>query len=127
MNYKDLNEKLKQLKKEDFVWLLYIGIIFLSWFANGLERKYFIYNDLKSKENYRSIMVLIFTILIIVYFYFLEDSYKDLKKLNINDSNNKMNLTFLSFVGSLLIFISGIIFLYIAYKDEDIDVELAFN
>ena len=97
MNYNDLNIKLKQLKKEDFVWLLYIGIIFLSWFANGLERKYFIYNDLKSKKNYRSIMVLIFTILIIVYFYFLKDSFEDLKKLNINDCINKKNLTFLSF------------------------------
>jgi len=127
MNYNDLNKKLIQLKNEDFVWLLYIGIIFLSWFTNGLERKYFLFNNLKSKETYRSIMVLIFIILIIVYFYFLKDSYEDLKKLNINDSNKKKNLTFLSFIGSLLIFISGVIFLYIAYKDEDIDVELAFN
>ena len=101
MNYDNLNEKLKQLKNEDFIWLLYIGIIFLSWFANGLERKYFIYNDLKSKDSYRSIMVLIFVILIIVYFYFLKDSYDDLKKLTISDSNNKKKLTYLSFIGLL--------------------------
>ena len=127
MNYNELNEKLKQLKTEDFIWLIYIGIIFMSWFANGLERKYFIYNDLKSKENYRNIMILIFIVLIIVYLYFLKDSYNDLKNINTFDSDKKKNLTFLSFIGSLLIFISGIIFLYIAYKDEDIDVELAFN
>lgn len=127
MNYNQLNEKLKQLKNEDFIWLIYIGIIFMSWFANGLERKYFIYSDLKSKENYRNIMILIFSILIFVYLYFLKDSYDDLKNLNINDSDKKKFLTFLSFIGSLLIAISGIIFLYIAYKDEEIDVELAFN
>ena len=43
------------------------------------------------------------------------------------DSNKKKNLTVLSLIGSLLIVISGIIFLHIAIMDEDIDVEIAFN
>ena len=46
------------------------------------------------------------------------------KKLNINDSYKKQYLTYLSFIGSLLIFISGLIFLYIACNDEALDVEL---
>lgn len=127
MNYDELNEKLKQLKIEDFVWVIYIGIIFLSWFANHLERKYFINNDLKSKENYRKIMILIFVILIIIYVHFLKDSFNDLKKIKPTDSNKKKNLTFLSFIASLLIAISGFIFLYIAIMDESLEVELAFN
>ena len=45
MNYDELNRKLKQLKAEDFIWLIYIGIIIMSWYSNSLERKYFIYND----------------------------------------------------------------------------------
>ena len=127
MNKDSLDDKLKQLKIEDFIWLIYIFIIFLSWYSNSLERKYFIYNDLESKEKYRKIMIFIFSILIIVYVYFLKDSYSDLKNLNNLDSEKTKNLLFLSFIASLLIAISGFIFLYIAVKDEDLNVELAFN
>ncbi|MBR6690415.1 MAG: hypothetical protein IKL65_03700 [Bacilli bacterium] len=127
MDYDALEDKLKQLKIEDFIWLIYIFIIFLSWYSNNLERKYYIYNDLESKDKYRKIIIFIFSILIIVYLYFLKDSYDDLQNLNKCDTNKKKNLIFLSFVASLLIVISGFIFLYIAVKDEDLNVELAFS
>ena len=127
MDYDALNDKLKQLKIEDFIWVIYIFIIFLSWYSNSLERKYFIYNDLESKEKYRKIIIFIFSILIIVYLYFLKDSFNDLQRLNFDDSNKKKKLIYLSFIASLLIAVSGFIFLYIAVNDEDLNVELAFN
>lgn len=127
MKYHKLNEKLKELKTEEFIWIIYIGIIALSFYSNKLERKYFIYNDNESKEKYRKTMILIFSILIVVYLYFFKDSYDDLKSLRPYDSQEKKNLVTLSFIGSLLIAVSGFIFLYIAFKDQNIDVELAFN
>lgn len=127
MDYESLNKKLKQLKIEDFIWIIYIGIIFMSWYANSLEKKYFIYNDLVSREKYRKMMIFIFSILIVIYFYFLKDSYDDVKNINPCESDEIKNLTFLSYIGSLLIFVSGLIFLYIAIKDEELNVELAFN
>lgn len=127
MNNEELTNKLKQLKIEDFIWLIYIGIIIISWYSNSLERKYFLYHDTKSKEKYRNNMIFIFVILVIIYCYFLKDSFNDLKSLKIFDSKKKKDLTYLSFLASLLIVISGLIFLYIAYMDYDIDVELAFN
>ena len=123
----ELIKKLKELKIEDFIWFIYIGIIILSWYSNNLERKYFIYNDLISKNKYREIIILIFTILIFVYLYFLKDAYDSVKELKESDSDEKKRLIFLSFVASLLIAISGFIFLYIAIRDEDLNVELAFN
>ncbi len=127
MDYDKLQKKLSQLRIEDFIWFIYIGIIFLSWYSNNLERRYFIYNDLISKEKYRKSLIIIFSILIIVYIYFVKDSYEDVKNLTMYDSNEKIKLTYLSFIASLLIAISGIIFLYIAIKDKKIEVELAFN
>ena len=123
----ELQDKLKELKIEDSIWLIYIVIIFLSWYSNSLERKYFLYNDLKSKEKYRKIMIFIFAILLIVYTYFLKDAKDGIDKLKITDSKKKKELSYLAFIASFFIFISGIIFLYIAFVDNDIDVELAFN
>jgi len=127
MGYKQLQEKLNELKIEEFIWIVYIGIIIYSFYSNSLERKYYVYNDLKSKEKYRKTLIIIFSILIIVYLYFLKDSYDSLKSIKPSDSEEKKNLTYLSFIGSLLIAISGFIFLYIAFKDENVDVEIAFN
>ncbi len=127
MNYNELENKLRELKIEDFIWVIYVGIIMLSWYANSLERKYFIYKDINSKDKYREVMIIIFSVLVVVYYYFLKDSYDSIREININDSEEKRNLLYLSFVASLLIFISGLIFLYIAFRDENIDVELAFN
>ncbi len=127
MSNQELNKRLKQLKIEDFLWLIYIGIIFMSWYSNYFERRYFIYNDLESKEKYRKIIIFIFVILVIIYTYFCKDSYDDLINLNEYDSEEKKRLTLLSFIASLLIIISGIIYLFIAIKDEDVNVEIAFN
>ena len=123
----DIGSKLKQLDVEDFIWVIYLGIIILSWYSNTLERNYFLYDDLNSKEKYREILKLIFFVLVIIYFYFLINSLNDIINLKDEDSDKKRELVYLSFFGSLLIFISGVIFLYIAIVDEDIDVELAFN
>lgn len=118
--------RLKEIKIEDYIWIVYLGIIFLSYYSNSLERDYFLNKNEDSKERYRIIMIIIFSILVIVYYYFLKESLDDLKNIN-KYNDKKKEKVILSFIGSLLIFISGIIFLYLAIKDEDLDVELAFN
>lgn len=123
----DIEEKLRQIRIEDYIWVIYIGIIALSYYSNYLEKKYYVSSDLYSKDKYRNIIILIFSILLIVYFYFLYDSYKSVSDLNNYDSEKKKRLVYLSFLASLLIFISGAIFLYIAFTDTDLNVELAFN
>lgn len=127
MDSREVEDKLRQIRIEDYIWVIYIGIIALSYYSNYLERKYYVSGDLDSKYKYRNIMILIFSILIVVYFYFLYDSYKSFNDLKFSDSEKKKRLLYLSFLASLLIFISGIIFLYIAISDTDLNVELAFN
>lgn len=123
---KEKADRLNDIKTENIIWVIYIGIIVLSYIANNYETNYIKYNDNKSKDNYRNLMLLIFSILVIVYFKFLKDSLKDVKKTSY--LNNKVSmLNKLSFIGSLFVFISGIIFLYIIYNDKNIDVEIAFN
>ena len=122
----EIKKRLQDIKIENFIWLIYIGIIILSYYSNYLEKDYFINKNDKSKEQYRNIIIIIFSILLVVYIYFFYDSYTDF--LNIKKySYDKQKKITLSFIGSLFILISGIIFLYLAYTDENLDVELAFN
>ena len=127
MNTSEVQERLNELNIEDFIWIIYIGIIALSFFSNSLERKYFLTNDIECKLKYRNTLIIIFLILVIVYLYFLKDAWDSVKSLKSTDSVEKKNLTYLAFLGSLFVAISGFIFLYIAYKDKNINVELAFN
>lgn len=123
----DKLDRLREIKIENLVWIIYIGIIILSWYANSKETKFILCNDEKAKKEYQNIMILIFTILVIIYCYFTKDSYDDLKKLNESDSEKKKILHLASFIGSFLVLISGFIFLGIVIVDDEIDTEIAFN
>ena len=125
MNSK-IEDRLKEIRIENFIWLIYIGIIGLSYYSNYLEKDYFVNNNLKSKEKYREVLILIFSILLVVYIYFFYDSYSSLKEIEMY-SKEKQKKILLSSLGSFLILVSGVIFLYLAYIDHDLDVELAFN
>lgn len=123
----DRLDKLKDIEIENKIWILYIGIIILSWYANSKEKTFLLYNDEKTKKEYQNLLILIFSILVIIYYYFAKDSYDKLININEFDSDKKKHLLYLSFIASFLILISGIIFLNIAIQDDQIDVELAFN
>ena len=125
MNEKE--ERLKDIKTENAIWVVYIGIIILSWYANSKEKHFVLYNDEKSKKEYQNLMILIFSVLVIAYYYFAKDSLKDYQKLTPFDSKKKKNLTTASLIASIFILVSGLILLGIAITDEDIDIEIAFN
>lgn len=118
---------MKDIKIENYIWIIYIGIIVLSWYANSKEKNYILTKSEKSKKEYQWLMILIFSILLLIYYYFTKDSYDDVLKLKPGDSNKKIALRYASFIGSFLILISGIIFLIIAIVDDNIDTEIAFN
>ena len=124
---RDVEEKIKEINTEDLIWVIYIGIIIMSWYSNSFERKYFLFNDKVCKEKYRNINILIFSVLAVIYCYFLKNSVRDLKNLKPTDSEKKKKLVISSFVASLFITISGFLFLYVALMDDNIDVEIAFN
>ena len=120
-NYK----RLKQIEIENKVWIIYFFLIGLCLYGNSFEKKYFLYGNNYDKEKYRKITIFIFSIAVIIYFYFFIDSYKDVKNNNYNTKSKSYSE--LSFLGSTLILISGLIFLCLAVDDTDLDIELAFN
>ena len=123
----ETEEILKKIKIEEYIWVVYLVIIGLSFYANDVERKYYQYNDLNAKEKYRKLSILIFTIALLVYIYFYRDSYKDVKNLKPWDTERKKFFNEASLLASTLILISGSILLFIAIFDVNIETELAFS
>ncbi len=124
MNEK-IQKRIKQINIENNIWIIYIFIIILSYYANYKEKDFFLNNNQESKETYRKINALIFSILIIVYSYFEIDAITSLKESPKNTQNN--NYDILSFIATTAVLISGIIFLYIIINDKDLEEEIAFN
>ena len=101
-------ERLKDIKTENQIWVIYIGIILLSWYANSKEKNTFYIRMKKVKKEYQNLMILIFSILVIAYYYFAKDSLKDYKKLTPFDRKKKKNLTTASLIASIFILVSGL-------------------
>lgn len=122
----DIEKRLKQIDVENFVWIIYFFIICLCLIANKYEKRYFCFNDQKAKDTYRKLTIIIFIIAVIIYIYFFYDNYKDVRVLKTTNQKT-IRLSNLSLLGSTLVLISGLIFLYIAFVDTELDIEIAFN
>ena len=121
----DITKRIKQINTENKIWLIYLIIIAFSFYSNYLEKDYFLNNNLESKEKYRKINITIFTVITIVYLYFEKEAWDSLKEKNKNKKLKQYDT--LAFIASSMILLSGIIFLYIAIDDKNIEEEIAFN
>lgn len=119
-------EILRTIEIENYIWIIYLVIIFLSFMANKEEVNYFINNDMQSKNNYRKLIIIIFSIALGIYYYFFISGYKTYKKLSPYDTESKKFFETINFIANILILISGVIFLIIAIFDEELETEIAF-
>lgn len=92
------------------VFYIYIAVSILGLMANDLEYKN------KKNKTIKFIRISTAIALLIVYIYFISESYKKYKK-----TNNLKRL--LLFISSILFFIGGLINLYVEVKYNDDDTE----
>lgn len=118
-------DRINKINIENHIWIIYIGIIFLSFMANYYEKDYFLNKNNISKDYYRKLNILVFIILIFVYSYFENDAIKSF--LNKQKSEKQYKYDNLTLLATTLVLISGFIFLYILIDDKNIDSEIAFN
>ena len=124
---KELTKRLNSLKIEDFCWIILMILILLSFYANNIERDYLISKNIIKKEQYRLLTIFIFIIAELIYFYYAYASYNTLKKIKPNDKKQTKENAKLNYISSILIVIAGIIIIYIAITDTELDIELALN
>lgn len=106
-------QKYKDLKIEDFIWLIYFLILFGNLYSNKLEEDNLLN---KNKTDSKTISLINLTILIIVfliYLYFFYRSYRDYKNSFYSENERKKQLNALVLVASILFLIAGFISIYV--------------
>ena len=121
------NDILEEIETENFIWVIYLFIIGISFLANLYEKKYYKNNDIDAKEKYRLLNIFVFSVALVIYLYFFKGNYNKVKNLSCFDSKEKIKFNELNLLAATLIVIAGVILLYIAIYDKNLETEISFN
>jgi hypothetical protein len=122
----DVEKKLKRLKNEDIIWIIYFFIVVFALYSNKLDRDYLLKKDKDAYKREKSINITIFFIAFFIYLYFLLLLTEDLGNMEKNFDNPNYRSTFIQLIAAILFLIGGAIYLIneITRKDDDLDVGL---
>ncbi len=123
----ELEERVRAIRQENFVWIIYLVVIGISYYANKLEIDYFKTNNEESAKWYRYLEILVFSIVTIIYLYFTIKDYMEVMSLSDDDSYNKKKYAYLSLISDVAVLFAAGILLYIAIDDRNIEAEIFFD
>ena len=117
-----MNEKLQEIKEENTIVFIYFILIVVYLYANKVEIEYLKYKNESDKEKYRVLLYIVFGISFIITLYYTIKGIEDLKQ---KDKPEIYKLKELSALANVLILIATALYLYIIYKDKDINLEVS--
>lgn len=122
----DVEKKLKRLKSEDIIWIIYFFIVVFALYSNKLDRDYLLKKDKDAYKREKSINITIFFIAFFIYLYFLLLLTEDLGNMEKNFDDPNYRSTFIQLIAAILFLIGGAIYLIneITRKDDALDVGL---
>lgn len=122
----DVEKKLKRLKNEDIIWIIYFFIVVFALYSNKLDRDYLLKKDRDAYKREKSINITIFFIAFFIYLYFLLLLTEDLGNMEKNFDDPNYRSTFIQLIAAILFLIGGAIYLIneITRKDDALDVGL---
>ncbi len=122
----DVEKKLKRLKNEDIIWIVYFFIVVFALYSNKLDRDYLLKKDKEAYKREKSINITIFFVAFFIYLYFLLLLTEDLGNMEKNFDDPNYRSTFIQLIAAILFLIGGAIYLIneITRKDDDLDVGL---
>lgn len=122
----DISRKLKRLRNEDIIWIIYFFIVVFALYSNKLDRDYLLNHDNSAYKSEKYINIGIFFVTFFIYLYFVLLLTEDLSNMERNFNNDNYRSTFIQLIAALLFLIGGSIYLIneIVRKDNDLDVGL---
>lgn len=120
----ETQKRIQEINTENIIIFIFLILIFLSLYANQLEKNFFLKHSEADKEKYYYIQIFVFFIVVIVNIYYIYLSYQEVISLTPEDSPKKRKYAHLSLIASVSALIAGLIILYIAITDTELDAEI---
>lgn len=99
--------RIKNIEIENIIWAIYFIVIMLALISNYYEKNSIVDSDYSEGLISKNINIFVFIVLLIIYIYFLDNSYEQYV-------NSPTNVNYTSLVGNVFNVIGGVIFLYVA-------------
>ena len=115
-------EKLKEIKIENFIWIIYFFITISALVSNYYEEDYIKTKSSKDYRIFKNINVTLFTVAFFIYLYFVYLNYKNITNLRKNTSQKKVLYANINFIAAVLFLIGGILYLYTEINNNDIEI-----
>ena len=107
----NINKKLKRLKNEDFIWIVYFFIVVFALYSNKLDRNYLLKKDNEAYKREKYINITIFFVAFFIYLYFLLLLTEDIGSMEKNFDDPAYRSTFIQLIAAILFLIGGAIYL----------------
>ena len=108
----DIESKLKRLRREDLIWIIYFFIAAFALLSNSYDRDYLINHKRSAYKKERTINITIFIVAFFIYFYFVLLLTNDLSDMPKNFKSPQYRDTFIRLIAALLFLVGGAIYLY---------------
>lgn len=121
----DLNETLKCLQIEDYIWVIYIFLSIIAIISDYYERDYFINHTNLSCKKFHFLNLENGIIIFVIYVYFLYLAYTRFQKEHGYVSLKKDILNDISFISNMLFVIGGLCVIIVelfSRDDENINI-----
>ena len=121
----ELDKRIKEINTENFIYVIFILIIIMAYYANERELDYFLNNNNVAKREYYYTRIIIFLIVSIIsgsYFYKVNKEIILLRNKLFFKEKEYVNLDLIASGATL---VASLIYLYIAITDKDIKAEIS--
>ena len=119
----NIDEKLKRVEREDFIWFVYFFIIIGALLSNAYEKHYLKTNDSSNYKIFHTLNLTLFSLAFLIYLYFVIQNYDEYKQ----STNKKEQLvSYVALIAALIFLIGGALQIYVELNrntpDEDIGI-----
>ncbi len=122
----ELLRKLKLLRNEDIIWLIYYFIVTFALISNRFEKNYIINNEnIQSRNTSRKINTTLLIIAFFIYLYFTVVAFQDIELLKQNSTKKEVRISYERLITNLIFLAGGIMTIIADFDDNTNDVDLA--
>ena len=122
----NINEQLKRIRIEDFIWVINFFIIFFAFMSNDYEENYIKTRNKKSSRIFHTINIDIFIVIFLINVYFLYLRYQALQNLKSTSTKQEVLNANLNYLAAFLIVIGTFIYIYTEMSSANIEEEIPF-